>query len=131
MTERYMNFDAWIAEQDKIPVEFDANGEHFVLPAEMPAYVMVKAMSLRLAPDESLPMAELMKLGLSIMSESDLNRLVEPKEGKQPISQGELASILEWILSCYGHGQWSGEPGNAPTPETSPGEPLTSSQIGD
>jgi len=117
MSERYRDFDAWEAERKQEPLRFRFHGQEFDLPPSLPAIIPIRAMRLQkqVGADGDVPEGELMELALSLFGEEQLERLLETGVGMDT-----LGEIVQWAVAEYGAG--AAEQGNAPGPDTDPGQ---------
>lgn len=102
----YKNFDDSWTKKSKKPIELQAYGEKFKLPAELPAKFAIKINRLMLEDrkDEELKNQEMLDLVTTLFAKDDLERLLE-----SGISINELGEIVQWACDQYGLQETEGE----------------------
>jgi hypothetical protein len=100
---RFRDFDAYWAEQDRIPLRFKVRGRDYTLPPSLPAAVIPRVARLQervaageLESMENLGPSESEEVALALFGRTTLNDLYD-----HGLSVDELAEIITWAVAEY------------------------------
>ena len=115
MTSRYRDFDQWDSERKAEPITFKIRGKTYILPANLPAVIPIRAMRLQkqYGSEANVPQGEMMDIALSLFGDEQLERLLG-----SGVDVDALAEIVGWAMEVY----TGNPPGEATAPETAPGQ---------
>ncbi len=97
-TERYLDYDAIIAESDNKPIRIKVYGKIEELPSSLPVAVILNLThAQKTGKLDTLAGADAIELGVSVFGEERVNRWA--KENNQGIEQ--LADLLKRVVRMY------------------------------
>lgn len=114
MSNRYRDFDAFFAEQEREPVTFKLFGETHELPPALPATVVLKLIRMQKEYGQmgQVPHADLLEMAVSIFGDDRVNKWCE-----QGLDVEMLGELLKWVMETYMGGRKEEDEGNKKAPK--------------
>jgi hypothetical protein len=107
MSDRYRDFDAFFAEQQREPVKLKLFGEVHELPPSLPAVVVLKMIRMQKEHGSMarVPHADLTEMAVAIFGEERFDQWC-----KQGLDVDMLAELIKWTMQEYmGRNQGNGK----------------------
>ena len=118
MANRFRDFDAFFSEQKREPVKLKLYGEVHLLPASVPASVILSILRLQEKGEEEVPPEEIMKIASSLFGKEKLNSWMD-----KGLDIEQLGQLIQWAMKVYSGAEITEKEGNVATEKKTKSSP--------
>lgn len=118
MAKRFKDFDAFFSEQKREPVKLKLYGEVHLLPASLPASVILSLIRLQEKGEEEVPPEEVIKIASSLFGKEKLNSWMD-----KGLDIEQLGQLIQWAMAVYSGAEVTEEEGEVATEKKTKSSP--------